>query len=230
MIHKDFRCEFYFIRHGESESNATPGFAAGKNFDAPLTDLGEAQATALGERLRGEGVSFDLVYSSSLIRAVSTARLMLDAMGEPERDYPKVDDIIEQQIPGWRGVPIEEVDTLENRVYRLEKGPLDFVPPQGESLRTVQRRVSGWLEREIIYNESLTSEPRNLTVAVVGHGTASRCLFHYIMGFSDSLLSRVAIENTSISRFIFDRGGWAVVKLNDASHLDDAKASFEARP
>ena len=230
MIHKDFRCEFYFIRHGESESNATPGFAAGKNFDAPLTDLGEAQATSLGERLRGEGVSFDLVYSSSLIRAVSTARLMLDAMGEPERDYPKVDDIIEQQIPGWRGVPIEEVDTLENRVYRLEKGPLDFVPPQGESLRTVQRRVSGWLEREIIYNESLTSEPRNLTVAVVGHGTASRCLFHYIMGFTDSLLSRVAIDNTSISRFVFDRGGWAVVKLNDASHLDDANASFEARP
>ena len=230
MIHKDFRCEFYFIRHGESESNATPGFAAGKNFDAPLTDLGEAQATALGERLRGEGVSFDLVYSSSLVRAIKTARLMLDAMGEPERDYPKVDDIIEQQIPGWRGVPIEEVDTLENRVYRLEKGPLDFVPPQGESLRTVQRRVSGWLEREIIYNEILTSEPSNLTVAVVGHGTASRCLFQYIMGFNDSLLSRVAIENTSISRFIFDRGGWAVVKLNDASHLDNANASFEARP
>lgn len=230
MIHSDFRCEFYFIRHGESESNATPGFAAGANFDSPLTDLGEAQATSLGERLRSEGISFDLVYSSSLVRADRTARLMLDAMGEPERDYPKVDDIIEQQIPGWRGVPIEEVDTLENRVYALEKGPLDFVPPQGESLRTVQRRVSGWLEREIIYNESLTSEPRDLTVAVVGHGAASRCLFHYIMGFRDSLLSRMAIDNTSIARFIFDHRGWSVVKLNDASHLDNVKASFEARP
>ena len=229
MIHRDFRCEFYFIRHGESESNATPGFAAGVNFDAPLTDLGAAQATALGERLRGEGISFDLVYSSSLVRAVRTARLMLDAMGEPERDYPKVDDIIEQQIPGWRGVPIEEVNTPENRVYALEKG-LDFVPPQGESLRTVQRRVSGWLEREIIYNQDLTSEPRDLTVAVVGHGTASRCLFHYIMGFKDSLLLRMAIDNTSISRFIFDHRGWSVVRLNDASHLHNVKASFEARP
>lgn len=230
MIHKDFRCEFYFIRHGESESNATPGFAAGANFDAPLTDLGEAQATALGERLREEGISFDLVYSSSLVRAIRTARLMLDAMGEPDRDYPKVDDIIEQQIPGWRGVPIEEVNTPENRAYALEKGQLDFVPPQGESLRMVQRRLSGWLEREIIYNEDLTSVPQDLTVAVVGHGTASRCLFHYIMGFTDSLLSRVAIENTSISRFIFDSKGWAVVKLNDASHLDSANANFEARP
>ena len=67
MIHSDFRCEFYFIRHGESESNATPGLAAGTNFDAPLTDMGASQATLLGERLRGEGTKFDLVYSSSLI-------------------------------------------------------------------------------------------------------------------------------------------------------------------
>ena len=229
MIHTDFRCEFYFIRHGESESNATPGFAAGTNFDAPLTDLGATQATLLGKRLRAEGIEFDLVYSSSLDRAIKTARLMLDAMGEPERDYPKVDDIIEQQIPGWRGVPVEEVHTPENRVYMLEKGP-DFVPPQGESLRMVQRRVSGWLEREIIYNESLTSEPQNLRVAVVGHGTASRCLFQYIMGFRDSMLSRMAIDNTSISRFVFDRRGWSVVRLNDASHLANTEASFEARP
>ena len=154
---------------------------------------------------------------------------MLDAMGEPNRDYPKVGDIIEQQIPGWRGVPVEEVNTPELMLYREQKG-LDFVPPQGESLRMVQRRVSGWLEREIIYNESLTSEPQSLRIAVVGHGTASRCLFQYIMGFRDSLLWRMAIDNTSISRFVFDSRGWSVVRLNDASHLATTEPSFEARP
>ena len=229
MIHRDFRCEFYFIRHGESESNATPGLAAGTNFDAPLTDLGAAQATLLGERLRAEGIKFDLVYSSSLVRAIRTARLMLDAMGEPERDYPKVEAIMEQQMPGWRGVPIEEVNTPEIMLYRAAKGP-DFVPPQGESLRMVQRRISGWLEREIIYNESLASKPQDLTIAVVGHGQSSRCLFQYIMGFRDSLLMQLAIDNTSVSRFIFDSRGWSVVRLNDASHLATTEASFEARP
>ena len=44
MIHKDFNCEIYFIRHGQSESNATPGLAAGANFDAPLTEIGHQQA------------------------------------------------------------------------------------------------------------------------------------------------------------------------------------------
>ena len=229
MIHKDFSCEFYFIRHGESVSNATPGLAAGSNHDAPLTDLGTAQATRLGERLGKEGIMFDRVYSSSLDRAVKTARLMLDAMGESDRDYPKEDDLIEQQMPGWRGVPVDDVYTPENIAYIAQKGP-DFVPPQGESLRMVQRRVSGWLEREIIYNQRLTSEPQNLTVAVVGHGTASRCLFQYIMGFRDSLLMRMAIDNTSISRFIFDQRGWSVGRLNDASHLEESAVSFEARP
>ena len=229
MIHSDFRCEFYFIRHGESESNATPGFAAGANFDAPLTDLGATQATALGKRLLAEGVKFDLVYSSSLVRAIKTARLMLDAMDEPDRDYPKVDDIIEQQVPGWRGVPLEEVNTPELMLYRAAKGP-DFVPPQGESMRMVQRRMSTWLEQEIIYNENLASKPQDLTVAIVGHGQSSRCLFQYIMGYRDSLLWQLAIDNTSISRFIFDSRGWSVVKLNDSSHLSNTEASFEARP
>ena len=73
-------------------------------------------------------------------------------MGESGRDFPRVDDIIEQQMPGWRGVPVEEVYTPENLVYIRSKGA-HFVPPDGESLRMVQRRMSNWLEDEIIYNE-----------------------------------------------------------------------------
>ena len=230
LIHKDFSCEFYFIRHGESVSNATPGFAAGKNFDAPLTDKGIGQAQLLGERLEREGVTFDRVYSSSLTRTVQTTENMLKGMGESGRDFPRVDDIIEQQMPGWRGVPVEEVYTPENLVYIRSKGA-HFVPPDGESLRMVQRRMSNWLEDEIIYNEELTSEPVSMRVAVVGHGTASRRLFQYIMRFDDMFLRRMSIENTSIARFIFDDEGWSVLKLNDATHLGTSEShSLEAQP
>lgn len=230
MIHKDFSCEFFFIRHGESESNATPGLAAGKNFDAPLTEKGFQQAKRLGERFNREGVTFDRVYSSSLIRTVQTTETMLEGMGEAGREIAKVDAIIEQQVPGWRGVPLEVVNTPENIAYSRTKGP-HFVPPEGESLRMVQRRVSNWLEDEFIYNEELTATPTSMRVAIVGHGTASRCLFQYIMGFDYSLLRRMAIENTSIGRFLFDDQGWAVLKINDASHLENEGAfAFEARP
>jgi broad specificity phosphatase PhoE len=227
LIHADFKCEFYFIRHGESVSNATPGFAAGQNYDAPLTEKGFAQARLLGARLKSEGTNFDRVYSSSLTRADQTARTMLDAMGEGDREYPKVDALIEQQVPGWRGVPQSEINTPENMAYIRGKGA-HFVGPQGESMRVVQRRVSNWLEDEFIYNESLTGGPVTLIVGIVGHGNASRALFQYITGFDERFLWRTALDNTSISRFVFDSGGWAIITLNDSTHLRGTEPNFES--
>ncbi len=226
LIHADFKCEFYFIRHGESLSNATPGFAAGKNYDAPLTEIGFSQARLLGARLKSEETAFDRVYSSRLVRAAQTTRTMLDAMGESDREFPEVEALIEQQVPGWRGVPQDEINTPENMVYMRGKGA-HFVGPQGESMRVVQRRVSNWLEDEIIYNENLTGSPITLTIGIVGHGNASRALFQYIMGFDERFLWRIALDNTSISRFVFDREGWAVVALNDSTHLSRDAPSFE---
>ena len=227
LIHADFKCEFYFIRHGESTSNATPGFAAGRDYDSPLTERGFSQARLLGARLKGEGLVFDRVYSSSLARAAQTTRTMLDAMGESDRDFPRVDALIEQQVPGWRGVPQAEINTPENMAYMRGKGA-HFVGPQGESMGVVQRRMTNWLEDEIIYNEGLTASPLTLTIAIVGHGNASRALFQYIIGFDERFLWRTALDNTSISRFVFDSGGWAIVTLNDSAHLRVAGPSIEA--
>ena len=167
LIHQDFECEFYFIRHGESQSNASPGFVAGIDFDSPLTNRGFVQARRLGERLKREGRSFDRVYSSSLIRAVQTTETMLEAMGEGDRPFPRVDALIEQQMPGWRGLRVDEVYTPELVAYLRTKAS-HFVPPEGESHRMVQRRVSGWIEDEIVYNEEVVASVQSLTVAVVG--------------------------------------------------------------
>ena len=219
MIHKDFRYEFYFIRHGESRSNATPGFAAGVDFDAPLTEKGVDQARKLGRRLRRDGARFDRVYSSTMKRAVRTAEGMFEGMGEPNGEYTQVPALIEQQIPGWRGVREEVAYTPETVALMRTKG-LDFVPPEGESHRTVQRRVAGWLEDEIIYNQDLVGKAKSLTVCVVGHGAAFKCLFQYIMGYDDRFVLRLEVDNCSISRFGFDRGGWSVLCINDSYHLN----------
>ena len=227
LIHDNFQCELYFIRHGESESNATPGLAAGTNFDAPLTEKGVGQARLVGRRLRSDGVAFDRVYSSSLTRTVQTTEAMLDGLGEKGRSFTRVDAIIEQQVPGWRGVPIEEAMTPTVQALMGRKG-MDFAGPQGESMRTVQRRVTTWLEDELIYNQDLVASEQSLTVASVGHGNSGRCMFQYIMGFDERMAWRVAVDNCSISRFLFDKNGWAVVSLNDSSHIG-VDANFETR-
>ena len=220
MIHQDFECEFYFIRHGESQSNATPGFVAGADFDTPLTDRGFVQARRLGERLKREGRKFDRVYSSSLVRAVQTTETMLEAMGEGDRPFPRVDALVEQRMPGWRGLRVEEVHTPELVAYIRTKAS-HFVPPEGESYRMVQRRVSGWIEDEIVYNEEVVASEQSLTVAVVGHGAATKCLMHYLMGFDEGLIMRIALANCSITRFRFDKSGWTPICINDSYHVTD---------
>ena len=103
MIHENVEFDFYFIRHGESQSNVTPGIAAGINFDAPMTERGHQQAEAVGRRLADEGVQFEKIYTSSLVRAVQTTAGMLRGMGIEGTDFVKVDEIIERQTPAWRG-------------------------------------------------------------------------------------------------------------------------------
>ena len=226
MIHDDYECELYFLRHGQSVSNVTPDYVTGLDHDSPLTPLGLEQARALGRRLARECLEFDRVYSSTMTRAVQTTEAMLGAMGQPGRAFTRVKELIEQQMPGWRGVLAEEVFTPERLAYIRGKGR-DFVPPGGESLRVVQRRVAGWLERELIYNQELVAEGRSLTVAIVGHGAATKSLLQYIMGFDDRLIMRMGMENCSISRFIFNREGWHVVCINDATHVNGLAAAPE---
>ena len=64
----------YLIRHGQTalnHANALQGRS-----DLPLNENGERQAKEAGEALQRMGVVFDAVYSSPLIRAQQTARLI----------------------------------------------------------------------------------------------------------------------------------------------------------
>ena len=219
MIHQNFKCEFYLIRHGQSESNADTEYIQG-NFDCSLTPKGFEQAHLLGKRFREDGISFDHVYSSSLLRTIQTTQTMLDAMGEPGREFPLIDAIIEQRADGWTGLRTTDVLTPELLTYMRTKAA-QFTPPDGESFNMVQRRVSGWIEDEILYNANLLRSGRALRIAIVGHGIATKCLMRYILGFDEHYIWKMTLENTSVSRFRFNHAGWIPVCINDTAHLRD---------
>jgi glucosyl-3-phosphoglycerate phosphatase len=62
----------YLIRHGQSEFNAAPHHGQDPMiFDAPLTELGQAQAMRVREEVKGLGIKH--VISSPLTRAIQTA-------------------------------------------------------------------------------------------------------------------------------------------------------------
>ncbi len=67
------------LRHGESEWNKQNLFTGW--WDAALTELGEAQATAGGLLMAEHGVAPDVVHTSLQTRAIRTVELALLAMG-----------------------------------------------------------------------------------------------------------------------------------------------------
>ena len=74
-----FERPFYFLRHGETESNAQ-GIIGG-SLDVELTPLGCEQAQYAAEALRGRGITH--VYSSPLKRALHTAEPIAALLGLP---------------------------------------------------------------------------------------------------------------------------------------------------
>ena len=99
--------EMYLVRHGETEWSRARRHTG--RTDLPLSPVGEAEAKALGQHLRG--LEVDRVLSSPMTRAVTTARLAgfgdrletSDAL--LEFDYGDYEGLTTTQIraarPGW---------------------------------------------------------------------------------------------------------------------------------
>src|ERR1700689_1307796 len=84
------------LRHGQSEWNLKNLFTGWR--DGDLTPLGGEEAEGAGRRMKAQGIAFDLVFTSALIRAQRALPLALAEMGQTglpeqrdqalnERDY-----------------------------------------------------------------------------------------------------------------------------------------------
>src|SRR2546422_11692398 len=68
------------VRHGQSEWNLKNLFTGWK--DPDLTEQGVAEARQAGRRLKAQGLSFDIAFTSVLRRAQHTLDLMLGELGQ----------------------------------------------------------------------------------------------------------------------------------------------------
>jgi broad specificity phosphatase PhoE len=92
----------FLARHGESDWNAANRFQG--HSDRPLTDLGRRQAEALAEAVANKNVG--AIYSSPLIRALETARIVAARTRLPVMED---EDLREVDTGGWSGLAREEV-------------------------------------------------------------------------------------------------------------------------
>src|SRR5262249_54006965 len=68
------------LRHGESEWNQKNLFTGWRDVD--LTENGIREARTAGRELKGQGVRFDVAFTSALIRAEHSLQLVLQEMAQ----------------------------------------------------------------------------------------------------------------------------------------------------
>jgi broad specificity phosphatase PhoE len=132
------------LRHAQSVANAAGVFQGWS--DAPLSELGGAQAQKAGRLLAEAGVKPTLVASSDLARARRTAGILAAETGY--RDDIAIDpDLREQDLGAWNGLAREEVAALwPGELAARDRGELVDVAG-GEAGRTFKRRCLMALER-----------------------------------------------------------------------------------
>ena len=91
-----------FVRHGETNWNAERRVQG--HSDTPLNETGRAQARALAEELADEGI--DAVYSSDLLRAHETARIVVRGRG---LEVTSIRDLRERHFGTWEGLTDDEI-------------------------------------------------------------------------------------------------------------------------
>jgi 2,3-bisphosphoglycerate-dependent phosphoglycerate mutase len=158
------------VRHGQSEWNLKNLFTGWRDVD--LTEKGVTEAREAGRKLKAQGLTFDVAYTSVLKRAQRTLDLMLEEMGQSsipiikdlalnERDYGDLSGLNKDDARAKWG---EEQVHIWRRSY-------DIAPPGGESLKDTLARTLPYYVTEI-----LPRVLRGERVLVAAHGNSLRAL------------------------------------------------------
>jgi len=190
------------IRHGESICGVN-GIVGGERGCTGLTERGLAQARALRDRLTNEAFAADVIYTSTLPRAVQTAEIVADGLGLP----PEQDPNLREFIPGeMDGTPWEAWDRFD-----VSAEPDRPMSPGGESLNVFKARVAALLDR-------FAADHPGQTVVAVCHGGVIGTSIYRAFGIPDGLIW-ADIDFTSITEWRREEERWRLVRFNDVAHL-----------
>jgi 2,3-bisphosphoglycerate-dependent phosphoglycerate mutase len=227
------------VRHGQSDWNQKNLFTGW--YDVDLTAQGRNEAQAAGRTLAGEGLTFDIAFTSVLVRAIRTLWLILDEMQLMwipvekhwrlnERSYGALQGLDKAQTAAKHGA--EQVK-IWRRSYDIPPPPLaesderhpvhdpryaglpSSVLPSTESLKTTLVRVLPYWE-ERIAPELL----RGRDVLVAAHGNSLRALVKMLEGISDDEITELNIPTGVPRLYELD----ARLAPTRAEYLGDAAA------
>lgn len=196
------------IRHGETDWNRIRRFQGRSNL--PLNQKGRDQAHALALALKDE--SLTAIYSSPLLRAIETVRL-IKGFHPPVPLYEE-EDLVEMDFGEFEGMEAQRW-ALEYPDFRKgwQETPASVTMPGGESLEEVQTRAVGTLERIIkLY-------PPERTVLLCSHNFVNLTILCYALKVPLDRFREVRQETAALN-VLYMQGQQLWAKLvNDRTHL-----------
>jgi 2,3-bisphosphoglycerate-dependent phosphoglycerate mutase len=210
------------LRHGQSVWNAENLFTGW--VDVPLSEAGEQEARRGGELLRETGLLPDVVHTSVLRRAISTANLALDACDRHwipvkrdwrlnERHYgalqgknkkQTLEEFGEEQFMLWRrsyDVPPPPLESTSE--FSQEGDPryagLGAAMPRTECLADVVKRFLPYWEEAVVPDLRAGK-----MVLLAAHGNSLRALVKHLDNISDADIAELNIPTGIPLRYDLD--------------------------
>jgi broad specificity phosphatase PhoE len=148
-----------FVRHAQTDLAGT--FCG--HSDPEVNARGREQISDLIDRLRDEDI--DIVYTSDLRRASSTAAAIAEAFGVECHARPALREL---SFGTWEGLSWEEIEQRDAGYARRWIANHPMLPaPDGEAFRDFERRVSNEVE-------FLSTKALEQSIAVVTHAGVLR--------------------------------------------------------
>ncbi|WP_326761701.1 2,3-bisphosphoglycerate-dependent phosphoglycerate mutase [Streptomyces phaeochromogenes] len=199
------------LRHGESVWNAADRFAGWA--DVPLSDVGREEAAGAGVLLAKAGLLPDVVHTSLLRRAISTADIALDAAERHWIPVRRTWRLNERHYGALQGRLREEVRTrFGDERFMAWRRSYDVAPPPAEQGAVVAgdrnaryrhlgvtipatESLKDVLARLLPYWESAICADLHVgrTVLLVAHGNVLRALISHLEQIPSDAIRQITV-------------------------------------
>ena len=194
------------VRHAVTAQ--TGPLLSGRTPGIDLSDLGNEQASAAGERLASLPIA--AVYASPIERTRQTAAHIAS---HHHLDVQVLQGVIEADYGEWTGGRIEELAKTD--LWKtVQRAPSRARFPNGESIAEMQTRTVTALEAVV------AAHPGEMVV-VVSHADPIKSVIAHFTGVHLDLFQRISVSPASVTVFSLGSYGAVLVKCNDTGSLSE---------
>ena len=183
--------KFYFIRHGKTLWNLEGRFQ-GASGDSPLLEKSIETLKQLGQYL--QEIPFDVIYSSDLPRAVTSAQIIQSQLKVscPLRETSLLREWQLGKLEGAKFATLEAIYPEQLKAFRTNLAKFDSTMFGAESVyQTTQRTIN--------FVKSLQDQDFE-HVLIVGHGANLTASIRTLLGYDTSLLRKDGgLANASVT-------------------------------